>query len=362
MKNIFNLISVLFCSYFTVTNSPLLASPASSLFAQLRANLYAPASDGTNVLMDGTLTQYDTGYSNNVDGMDARKMSNSSENFGMLRNNVVLIIERRHTIEGNDSIFFKMWNMRAVTYRLDLIAYNLNVPGRTGVLQDKYLQTQTPLNLNDTSRINFTVTADPKSYASDRFMIVFSTTSFATLPLTFTSIKAFQQYNSVKIDWMTANETNVKQYDIERSVTGNYFLKLNGIKANNIAINNYQWTDADPAEGYNYYRIRAVNMDGKINYSNVVKSYFGKESPRINIYPNPASVNNLNLQMISQPPGIYEVRLMNSFGQIFMKKTVQYAGGSSIENISPDKNIPKGFYQLEIKTPLGERKVISLVF
>ena len=312
--------------------------------------------------MDGTLTQYDTSYSNNIDGMDARKMSNSSENFGMLRNNVVLIIERRHTIEGNDSIFFKMWNMRTVTYRLDLIASNLNVPGRTGVLQDKYLQTETPLNLNDTSRINFTVTSDPKSYASDRFMVVFSTAGFATLPLTFTSIKAFQRDNSVKIDWTTANETSLKQYDIERSVTGNNFVEITGIKANNTAVNNYQWLDTYPEEGNNYYRIRATNSDGKISYSDVVKLYFGKENPRINIYPNPVTGNNLNLQMINQPAGLYEVKLMNSFGQTFMTKTIQYNGGSTIENISPEKNIPKGFYQLEIKNPRGDKKVMSVIF
>lgn len=362
MKSIFTLISALICICFTVISSPLLASPASSLFAQFRTNLYTTASDGTSVLMDGTLTQYDTSYSNNVDGMDARKMSNSSENFGLLRNNIVLIIERRHTIAGNDSIFFKMWNMRAVTYRLDLIAYKLNVPGRIGILQDKYLQTQTLLNLNDTSRINFTVTADPKSYASDRFMVVFSTPGFSALPLTFTSLKAFQRNNSVSINWTTASETGVEQYDIEKSVTGNNFSKITDIKANNTAINNYQWVDAVPSEGYNYYRIKAINIDGKINYSDVVKLYFGNENPRINIYPNPATINNLNLRMISQPPGIYEVRLMNSFGQIFMIKTIQYAGGSTIENISPEKNIPKGFYQLEIKTPAGERKVISLIF
>jgi len=362
MKSIFTLILAISGFLFIAGTSPLSASPSSSEFGQFRTNLYIIAADGTNVLIDGTLTQYDTGYSNNVDGMDARKMSNPAENFGMLRNNTSLIIERRHTIQGNDSIFFKMWNIRTFTYRLDLVAYNLNTPGRIGVLKDKYLQTETPLNLDDTSRINFSVNADPKSYASDRFMVIFLTPGFATLPLTFTSVKAFQQDNAVNIDWTTANETSIKQYDIEKSVTGNNFIKITGINAGNTAINNYQSADVNPAEGYNYYRIRAISIDGKINYSDVVKLYFGKGNQRINIYPNPATVNNLNLQMISQPEGIYEVRLMNSFGQKFMTKTIQYKGGSSTENISPGKNIPKGIYQLEIKTPAGERKVISLVF
>ena len=361
MKSIFTLISALVCSYFTLTSSQLSASPTSSIFAQFRTNLYVTASDGTSVLMDGTLTQYDTSYSDNVDGMDARKMSNSSENFGMLRNNVVLIIERRHTIEGNDSIFFKMWNMRTVTYRLDLIASNLNVPGRIGLLQDKYLQTQTVLNLNDTTHFNFSVNSDPKSYASDRFMVVFSTPGFATLPLTFTSVKACQKDNFVKIDWTTANENGVEQYYIEKSITGNSFLKLTDVKASNTSSNDYQWMDVNPNDGNNYYRIGASSIDGKISYSQIINVRIEKENG-INVYPNPAIGNNFNLQMINQPAGVYEIKLINVFGQIFMTKSIKHTSLNTTYSLRPEQNISKGIYQLQITTPGGKRKIINLIF
>lgn len=362
MKNISILVMAVIFSYFTATSSPKFFSPATAEFAQFRSNLYIIAGDGSAELMDGTLTQYDTDYSNAIDGKDARKMFNPSENFGMLRGSTVLIIERRHTIEENDSIFFKMWNMRIITYRLEIIASNLNKPGRAGVLEDAYLKTATPLDLSGTSLINFSVTSDTASKATDRFRVVFSTPVIAPIPVTFTFVTASQQNNAVNIDWKTANENNVEKYNIEKSVDDNNFVNSTDIKANNLTLNNYHWVDVYPGEGNNYYRIRSIDFSGKIIYSEVMKVYIEKRVPGIKLYPNPATVNNLNLQMINQQPGIYEVRLMNLSGQTFMTKSIQHPGGSSIENLKTGQNIPRGIYHLEIKTPGGQKKVINVVF
>src|SRR5664279_1839868 len=106
----------------------------------IRSNLYHVETDGTTNLLDGDLTQYDASYSNAVDGMDARKMSNFSENIGMLRGTSTLVIERRHTIDNADTIFYKMWNIRhEETYQLEFIASNLDHPGLLGYLEDSYL-------------------------------------------------------------------------------------------------------------------------------------------------------------------------------------------------------------------------------
>ena len=348
--------------FFQFTASSLPASFTDD-FGQLRSNLYIVAPDGSTVLMDGSLTQYYSDYSNNMDGMDARKMSNFSENWGMLRNDRVYVIERRHSIQGSDSIFFKMWNMRIITYQIELIASGLDKDGRQAVLEDKYLKTSTPVNLNGNTHVNFSVTSDPDSKASDRFRIIFSNEVAAgLLPLDFTSVKAFEKGNSVNINWGTANEKNVKQLDIERSANGTEFSKLNSVAARNRPVNNYNWFDASPNEGINYYRIASIDVDGKVTYSEVVKVSVAKAGQSISIFPNPATANNFNLQMLNQEAGLYEVKLINAFGQTFMKKTIKYVGGSSVEKIQSLPAMPKGIYQLEIKTPTGEKKVISVVF
>ncbi|MEO9005200.1 MAG: T9SS type A sorting domain-containing protein, partial [Ginsengibacter sp.] len=348
MKTIFTLALAIF---FQMNVSSLFASTPNG-FGQLRANLYIVSPNGSTVLMDGSLTQYYSDYSNNIDVMDARKMSNFSENWGMLRNDRVYVIERRHTIGGSDSIFFKMWNMRIITYQIELIASDLAQDGRQAILEDKYLKTSTPVNLNGNTFVNFSVNTDPDSKTPERFRIIFSNEPAAgLLPLDFTSVNAFKKINSVEISWGTTNEKNVKQLDIERSLNGIDFSNLNFVAAQNNWVNNYNWVDATPVEGNNYYRIVSRDLDGRKTYSKVMKVYVDKALQSIAVFPNPATINNFNLRMTNQPAGRYELRLINSSGQSFINKTIQYAGGSSIERIDLLSTIPKGIYQLEIKNP-----------
>ncbi len=155
---------------------------------------------------------------------------------------------------------------------------------------------------------------------------------------------------------------NVKQYEVERSFEGGRFEKTSEVKVSPFPFNNYTWTDAHPLEGNNYYRIRSIGLDGMSYFSDTMKVYVGIGNLEFNVYPNPATAGNLKFQLVNQKAGLYEVRLVNSFGRIFMARTIQHKGGSSLENIRPEVNIPKGIYRLEIKTPAGNRQVISLVF
>ena len=353
---------VVLFSHFTASSSPTLLSPDPDSAGQIRSNLYIVSPDGVAVLADGNLTQYSTTFSNDLDGMDARKMSNSSENWGMLRNKTVYVIERRHTIESTDSIFIKMWNMRIITYRIKFITSNLNTPGRIGVLEDKFLKTATPFDLNGNTDIDFSVTSDPASAASDRFRIIFKNKTTQLPPFAFISEKASEKNNLVNIDWQTANENNIKQFNIESSADGFNYNKLNSITPGKVGSNNYHWVAAFPTSGNNYYRISNVGLDGKLQYSDVMQVNSGKGIQKISIYPNPASVKNFNLQMINQQAGLYEIKLMNFYGQIFFRKLIQYPGGSSIINMQLSQNIPKGIYQLEIRTTGRMSKVLNVVF
>jgi hypothetical protein len=375
MKKLLSLLSLLMLSYMYGNANPLVNENSSitinnnrvngpySTIELMRMNLYAVYPDGTNYLVDGTLDQYGPNYSNNLDGYDARKMYNPGVNISLIRGTTDLVIERRQTIVLTDSIFFRMWGMQRMNYKMELVGTNLNHPGLLGFLEDNYLHSSTPLNLNDTTEVNFIVNTDPGSIAQNRFRIIFKTDpSFAPLPLTFTFVKAYQQQDHINIDWKTENETNMKKYIVERLTDGSNFVKQADVNANNLASNNYHWVDTYPAEGNNYYRISSIEIDGIIKYSEVVKVYVRKANQGISLFPNPATGNNLNLQLVNQQTGIYEVRLVNSFGQTYLAKTIQYNGGTSIENLKPGQNIPKGIYQLEIKKPGGEKKVMSVVF
>lgn len=331
----------------------------------LSSNLYALQKDGTTILLDGGLTQFSPDFSNNLDSLDIRKMSNFSENFGLSRGTTTLVVERRKTIAVADTIFLKLWQTHQREYQLEFITMNLEQPGLEGYLEDKYLQTQSPLNLNGTNHINFSITSNPASADIYRFRIIFTNTAKAgILPLTFVSVKAYQQNNAINVDWKTEDESNMKHYDVERSLDGTSFVKMATLTAYNRSSNSYHWTDHHPVGQNSYYRIRSTQMDGEIKYSEVVKINTTNKGtvPGISLFPNPVTCNNINLKMTNQEPGTYKVRLINRYGQTITFQSLNYEGGSNVKKLDFTEIIPPGIYHLEVMKPTGEKKVINIMF
>lgn len=339
-----------------------IVSNFNSGFGMMRMNMYAINANGTSYLVDGTLTQYEDDFSNSVDGMDARKLTNPGENIGMIRDNKTLIIESRKTISVTDTIFFKMWGMQKKSYQMQFVATNLNQPGLEAFLEDAYLKSSSSVNLNDTTKITFTVNNDTASSSMFRFRLVFKTVTLVSLPFTFTNVNGYWRNNHNIVQWETQNELNLSKYIVERSVPGKGFIEEASLDPQNNVSGKYQWIDENPTRGNNYYRLRGISLNGKTAYSRVVSVYVQKTGEEITVYPNPATVDNFNLQLKNQEPGLYQVQLMNASGQIFMTETFNYSGGDGKEKINLGRSIPKGIYQLQVQAPDGQRKCISVVF
>ena len=103
--------------------------------------------------------------------------------------------------------------------------------------------------------------------------------------------------------------------------------------------------------GYNYYRIKSLDINGEVRYTEVVKVFIGKSKKEITVYPNPIINNTINLQLVNQPAGGYKLRLLNNLGQQVFESSIQHAEGSSTELIAVDKSMPHGIYQLQIVQP-----------
>jgi len=331
---------------------------------QLRANLYGVNTDGSTYIADGLLVNYDDNYSNKVDDMDAIKSANTSENLSVKEANQLLVVERRHSITGKDTIFLNLTGVSVRKYRFEFLADQLYHPGLSAWLADNYLHTSTPLYVDGTTDVDFSVTSAAASYAANRFMIVFS--QLGTLPVTFTSVKAYSRDKNIEVQWTVENEMNMKQYETEKSTDGSRFTSLSITAA---AVNgghsaNYLVTDTHPTDGYNYYRVKSVDINGKAAYSSIVKVMIGggTGSQAISVYPNPVVNGIINLQLNNQPQGNYGIRLINKAGQTIRQKQIQHAGGSSTESITLDKYLPRGIYQLEVTKPDGDKSIISVIY
>ncbi|MEO6253458.1 MAG: RHS repeat-associated core domain-containing protein [Ferruginibacter sp.] len=113
------------------------------------------------------------------------------------------------------------------------------------------------------------------------------------LPVTWLHFRGKTVGKNNLLDWATANEQNSKQFDVERSLNGTTFNKIGAVAAagNSNQTNNYQYTDPN-IDRLNsetmFYRLKQIDIDGKFNYSNIVRlRYLEKSNTNTIVYPNP---------------------------------------------------------------------------
>lgn len=332
-------------------------------YEKLKANLYTVATDNTETMADANVSVFDGAFSNAVDGDDAIKLSNAGENFAIRRSNAYLVVEGRQVVTSYDTTYFWMWNMRqGEQYKLELVAENMNVTGRSAFLIDNFTSTTTQLDLvGGTTNYNFVITADPMSSVANRFRVVYRQVDPAPVPVTFVSISANKAGNAVKVDWKVAGERGIKNYEIERSADRTNFTTIATIaaKANNGGEASYVSMDESPLNGNNFYRIKSVGIDGTVKYTIIAQVLVNVKSAFV-IAPNPVEGSVVNLQIRNKAEGRYTIRLLSNAGQTIVSKVVEHAGGNSNQIINLPASIARGSYQMEIVSPDKTKEVETL--
>lgn len=181
-------------------------------------------------------------------------------------------------------------------------------------------------------------------WATDNFTASWGTGS---LPTTFTHVAALQKGSAIEVSFTTMNESNMHSYEVEKSKDGIGFIKGTVVEAKNAIRNNYNWVDANIYNGNHYYRVKAIEKNGTIKYSQVVRVNIGKQAADFSVYPNPVKGGMVNLQLTDIEKGIYIVRVVNNIGQEIANKQINHNGGSANQTISIG-NVPTGKYYMLI--------------
>jgi hypothetical protein len=172
----------------------------------------------------------------------------------------------------------------------------------------------------------------------------------APLPATWLSFTGTNQGTDNLLRWATANERNVKAFQLERSLDATSFKTITKQKPNGGLgrQGNYQHLDERVDRLKTdalYYRVKMVDNDGSSNYSSIIKIAIRQEIiTKTVVYPNPTrsqitiavgseelvgtsavildnrgraikqiilSSNNHVLNLDSLPAGMYYIRLKN---------------------------------------------------
>ena len=326
-------------------------SQTSSPQESMRVSVYQLNSNGTTNLADGNLTSYDDAFSNGLSD-DALKMNNFGENFGIYRLSTNLAIEQRKKILVTDTTFFSMWNMQVRSYKLIINTYNLEHPGLVGFFEDSYLNTSTPLLLNSSNIIYFSIVNVPGSYASNRFRITFRNPTLSPLATTFTGFSGRLNNNKIELQWLVNNESAMRDYVLEHSLDRMNYSAINHLQPlNSSGIKTYNSIDAAYFKGDNFYRVKAVGLNGEIQYSTILKINASVVSQEISIYPNPVANKQITLVLPIQKPGKYFLNLYNSIGISFPLTPIEVGSGENVQTIQLPKSLAAGIYRLRIISP-----------
>ncbi|HRH59350.1 MAG TPA: T9SS type A sorting domain-containing protein [Chitinophagaceae bacterium] len=168
------------------------------------------------------------------------------------------------------------------------------------------------------------------------------------LPITFIKLAANRINNAVKINFTTAQELNVLNYDVQKSSDAVQFASAGKISAlNNGSISNeYFFTDEKPLSGISYYRIKAIDKNARVVYSNIVKVNYGEAASGISIYPNPVTTPQLTTAFANMPAGIYHLLLRDALGNLILDKTINHQTGNAAYTLQLPASLAKGVFIL----------------
>jgi len=104
-------------------------------------------------------------------------------------------------------------------------------------------------------------------------------TGGSPLPVELLSFDARCANNKVKLNWVTASETNNDYFTIERSKDNNIFEKVLDYPGagNSNHLISYSAIDDSPYAGNSYYRLKQTDFDGIFTYSGIVPVSCGQE-------------------------------------------------------------------------------------
>jgi fibronectin-binding autotransporter adhesin len=295
---------------------------------------------------------------------DAIKLLNPTINFASLvDSNVMLQYNKRpHLTAVSDTVrLYADAQAGAYTLTFDGIA---NVDLNYSVsLYDSFTSTTQDLRINATYA--FTITSNPLSKGSGRFMLIFHNPN--ALPVTLAGFDGERADDDVYLLWQTTNEKNNSHFIVERSDDNLHFEKIGVVngKGNSSVINTYSFSDHEVFAIHNstnafYYRLTQVDKNGAESYSRVItirRQEFVAKNETISLYPNPVK-NNLSFKSNLQEGTEVHILVIDAMNKACMQGVSRQQNDKVMLDVS---ELGTGVYMIRFSTDGGTPAVLKFV-
>jgi hypothetical protein len=144
---------------------------------------------------------------------------------------------------------------------------------------------------------------------------------------------------------------NIDHFEVERSPDGitwkhlaNTFPKVSHV---------YSYSDQSPLAGHDYYRIKAIDRDGKFYYSSI-KSLLIQDETKFLTWPNPVN-EKIYIQLVAPQASQAVINLFDSKGALVRSEKATVAQGNNQLSIDIG-SLVNGVYSLFINWNNGQMK------
>jgi hypothetical protein len=295
-----------------------------------------------------------TSTSTATDTYDAEKFNNSLLDFYSLSSdNKRLAIDYRSDKFTDATIPLGIKTNVATRYTISLSEFT-DMPNIQLVLKDKLLNVTTPLALVG-DNYSFDITADAATKGNNRFELALLGTT--VLPVQITDITAqLQTGKKVAVNWTSATETNLANYQVQRSTNGSSFSTVGTVAAKGAGSYSYldDLTTINNQTPTIYYRLEAVDKDGSKTYSKVVSCQLLVVSKVLSIYPNPVQAT-LFAQVTESKAGKVTIVITDMQGKLLRNQTAAVNAGVTALSVDAS-GLAAGNYVLVIINNDGEQQ------
>jgi len=200
-------------------------------------------------------------------------------------------------------------------------------------------------------RVRFEFTSDGSinddGFYIDDVQLIKSTVQATSARTTGITVQATKADNEVLIGWESAVNSDHHYFEVERSIDGENFSTI--YKTTDRTQRQFT-TDHSPANGVNYYRIKAVGRTS-VQYSERATVIFNNDR-LVKLYPNPVR-EEMQLELTGLAAGKYQLQVINFAGQVINYKQVEL-GHQFTKLTMNTSGIAPGKYQLCIRKANGE--------
>jgi hypothetical protein len=162
----------------------------------------------------------------------------------------------------------------------------------------------------------------------------------------------------VLLEWATEKEDNFDYFEIQRAGGDGKFLAIAEVKGagyNTSSIQKYSLVDENPLVGHNYYRLKAVDIDGSSETFQVVYITL-VDQKRFSVFPNPADAHDMKYRInFDYTPGD-KIILLDKLGSEILNGAV--SGNEATLPFSDD--LKPGVYFLKY-TSLSFNEVVKII-